>query len=331
MNARAVVFDRVGGPEVLRIEEIPMPVPGPGEVLVEMRAIGINRADSAFRTGKYLVQPSGASRLGLEGAGVVLDPGAGADRFAPGERVCVLPAFIQGGRYATYATHAIFPEAALIAAPDQLTDVESAALWVSFLTSWGAMVELGRLSRGQFVLISAAASAVGLAALQVANRVGAVPIATTRTRAKRILLENGGAAHVILSEESDVGAEIRRITEGSGLSVALDAIAGPFTEALVPCMAPEGVIFVYGGLSDQPIMFDRRPIIAKGISMAGFTVAQILRHMDRLDRGVSFILEGLADGSLSPSVSRTFAFEDVAEAHRIMDANTNSGKLVLAL
>ena len=330
--AQSVIFTDMGGPEVLRLVDVPpLASPVAGEVLVEMRSIGVNRSDAAFRTGKYLIKPNMPCSLGIEGAGIVRAVGEGVSSVAAGQRVSILPAFPQGGKYATYATHALFPASSLIAAPDFLNDVEASATWVSYLTPWGAMVELGGLGKRDFVLISAASSSVGLAAIQIANSVGAIPIATTRTRAKADALLAAGAAQVIASEEQDVAAAVRKITGDKGLQMAFDAIAGPFAEALVPCMAEEGIIFFYGGLSDQPTQFDRRLIIGRVISFTGYTVGQMLKYPDRLARGRDFVIANLGNGTFTPAVDRVFPLDEVVEAHRYMETNAQMGKIVLTV
>jgi NADPH2:quinone reductase len=329
--AERIIIDSIGGPEVLRFIGASPAEPGPGEVLVDLFSIGVNRSDVAFRSGKYLVQPEPPCGLGVEGAGVVKAVGQGVTDFASGDRVSILPTFLPGRRYATYVRAGVFPAASLLPIPASVDNLVASAVWVSYLTAWGALVELGGLNRGDFVLISAASSSVGLSAIQIANAVGATPIATTRSSAKIAALRQAGAAHVIASEEQDVPEAIRAITGDKGLRLAFDAIAGPFTESLVPCMADEGTIFFYGGLSDQRTMFDRRPIIRKGISFTGYTVWQILRHADRRERGRSFVLTGLADGTLTPVIDRIFPFEEAVEAHRYIESNVQFGKIVMAV
>lgn len=326
-----VIFNEIGGPEVLQLVDKPAPAPGAGEVLVEMRSIGMNRSDVAFRSGKYLIKANVPCSLGVEGMGIVAALGDGTSRFNVGDRVSILPAFPQGGRYATYLSEGVFPVDSLIPVPEKLDDVGASAIWVSALTAWGALVELGRLGKGDYVLISAATGSVGLAAIQVARSVGAVPIATTRTSAKAQPLKDAGAAHVVVSDEQDVPTTVRQIVGDQGLRMAFDPIAGPFAESLVPCMRNEGIIFIYGGLSDQPMQFDRRPILSKGLSLAGYNVGQILTRPDRLERGRAFVEAGLASGTLSPFISKVFSLKDVVDAHRYMESNSHIGKLVLTV
>ena len=139
-----------------------------------------------------------------------------------------------------------------------------------------------------------------------------------------------GAAHVVISGDG-FAREVQEITGNTGLRIVLDPIAGRFIEALVPCMAEEGIMFVYGGLSDEPTNFDRKAMIGKGASLTGYMLGQILRRPDRLARGEAFVRKCLADGSLSPHIDRIFPFEDVVEAHRYMESNEQIGKILLTV
>lgn len=329
---QVVEIGQIGEADVLNLVDRPdCPPPSAGEVLVDMRAVGMNRADVAFRSGHYLVQPNPPCGLGVEGSGVVRAVGDGVSRFEIGQRVCILPAFQQGSAYATYLTAGLFPAAGLIEAPDELDDIEAAALWVSTLTAWGALIELAHLGSGDFVLISAASSSVGLAAIEIARAVGAISIATTRNPAKEAELLAAGASHVVVCDHSNVTRKVRDILGTAGLKVAFDPIAGRFSEALVPCMAEEGIIFIYGGLSDEPTQFDRRPMISKGISLRGYVLRQVMARPDRLERGRTFVLDHLRNGALAPRVNRSFPLADVVEAHRYMESNAQFGKIVLTI
>jgi NADPH:quinone reductase-like Zn-dependent oxidoreductase len=329
--ATMVRFYSIGGPEVLRLEDSPRPEPESGEVGVEIKSIGVNRGEIAFRSGKLLIKPELPCGLGFEGAGVVFALGPGVTDLEIGQRVSILPAFVQGGRYATYATHGVFPRHSVISTPDTIDDINAAAIWVSFLTAWGGLIEIGGIRPGDFVAISAGSSSVGLAAIQVTNVVGAVPIAITRTTDKRKALREAGAQYVIASNNSDVTTAILEICGDKGVRVAFDAIAGPFPNLFVPCMAEEGIIFVYGGLSDQTTVFDRQAMCRKGLSLTGYAVRQILQNPDRLARGQSFILSNLANGLLAPVIDRVFSLDDVVAAHQYMESNAHVGKIVMTV
>jgi len=178
--SRVVRFHAYGGPEVLRIEDEPLPAPGPGEIQVSIEAIGLNRAEAAFRAGQYLESADFPSRIGYEASGIVEALGPGVAGFLPGDAVCVIPAFSMT-RYGVYAERANVPASAVLRSPEGLSADSAAALWMAYLTAYGALIDIPRLGQGDSVVITAPSSSVGLAAIQIANLVGAHPIAITRS------------------------------------------------------------------------------------------------------------------------------------------------------
>ncbi len=182
--ARVVRIHQHGGPEVLRIEEVEVPPPAPGEVRIRLRALGLNRADALLRAGTYIEPPALPSGLGLEAAGIVDAVGAGVDGFAPGDAVSVVPP-VSMVRWPAYGELVTFPAALVVRHPPSLSWEAAAALWMPYLTAYGALIDIARLRKGEFVVVTAASSSVGLAAIQIANLAGAVPIAVTRTDTKR--------------------------------------------------------------------------------------------------------------------------------------------------
>jgi NADPH:quinone reductase len=192
---RVVRFHQTGGPEVLQIETIDVPPPGAGEVRIAVKALGLNRAESMFRLGQYLEQPTFPARLGYEAAGTVEAVGPGVTGLKSGDAVSTVPAFSQN-QYGVYGDVAIVPAAAVAKHPPSLSWTEAAAIWMQYLTAYGALIEMARLGAGDTVLIPAASSSVGIAAIQIASMVGATPIALTRKHDKRAALTKLGAAHV---------------------------------------------------------------------------------------------------------------------------------------
>src|SRR3546814_10246396 len=173
--SRVVRFHSLGGPDVLRLEEREIPEPGAGEVLIKVEAIGLNRADVMFRTGRYLDKATFPSQMGFEASGTVLAAGPGVEGVRGGDAVGVLPGF-DLSKYGTYADHAVIPQAHVLPQPQGLTNVQAAGLWMAYLTAYGGLVEAGRLMAGDRVAISAASSSVGLAAIQIARHARARPI-----------------------------------------------------------------------------------------------------------------------------------------------------------
>src|SRR5439155_12481868 len=234
--ARIVRFHEIGGPEVLRIEDVEIPPPGKGEVQIRIHALGLNRAEVMFRSGQYISQPRFPARPGYEAAGAVAAIGAGVNGFKIGDAVSVIPGFDMND-YGFYGDLANAPASLVAHQPSALSWVEAAAIWMQYITAYGALIDIAGLKSGETVVIPAASSSVGLAAIQIANRAGATPVALTRGRSKRPALVDAGAAHVVVTDEQDLVAEIRAITGGGGARVVFDPVGGPTVEKLVKALA----------------------------------------------------------------------------------------------
>ncbi|WFU60767.1 zinc-dependent alcohol dehydrogenase family protein [Bradyrhizobium brasilense] len=328
--ARGVRFHQHGGPEVLRIEEIAVAPPAPREVQIRVKALGLNRAEASLRRGSYIETATLPSGLGLEAAGIVAAIGEGVEEFAPGDAVSIVPP-VSMVRWPAHAELATFPAELVVKHPPALDFETAAAVWMQYLTAFGALVDLARLGRGEFVVITAASSSVGLAAIQIANRIGAVPIAVTRTSAKAQALREAGAAHVIASAEQDLQSRLEQIAGPNGVRVVLDAVGGPAFVPLTAAMAPGGILIEYGGLSPEPTPFPLANVLGKSLTLRGYLVHEIVRDPARLTAAKAFILDGLADGTLRPIIARTFPFEEIVEAHRYLESNTQFGKIVVTV
>jgi len=327
MPDRVVRIHRLGGPEVLSLERASPGEPRAGEALVRIQAIGLNRSEAVYRSGQYLIPPKLPSLMGYEASGVLEAIGSDVTGFTIGQPVCVLPNF-RMGEYGVYADRAIVPASSLVAPPPGLGPVEAASVWMQFFTAFG-IVQAGRLALGDFVLIPAASSSVGLAAIQLANWLGAEPIAMTRTSAKRDALLAQGARHVIASQECDVAAEVMRITGGRGARVVFDPVGGPFVETLAKSMADEGILIIYGSLSGAATPYPHWSAALKGLSLRGWVASQIWNHPQRFARCRDLILRGLAGGHLHPLVAKTFSLDQIVEAHRFLESNQQVGKIVV--
>jgi len=318
-----------GGPEELRFEDLDVGEPGPGEVRVKIEAIGLNRSEAAFRAGEYPVTPRFPALIGYEGVGLIEALGPDVQGLAVGERVCVLPNF-RLGEYGIYGERAIVPARSLLSPPPGLTPVEAASIWMQYFTAL-AIIEIARAAIGDYVLIRAASSSVGLAAIQLANWAGAVPIAATRTSAKALTLQQQGAKHVIPTDETDLVAAVLRITAGKGARIIFDPVGGPDIEKLALAAADEGIIFVYGGLSGKPTPFPHWPAALKGLSIRGWVASSIWNRPERFTRNRELILHGLASGHLRPVIAKTFPFSQIVAAHRYLESNQQIGKIVVTL
>jgi len=328
--ARVVRFHKVGGPEVLQVEEVEVPQPGKGEVQIRVKALGLNRAESMFRRGQYLEEPKLPARLGYEAAGTVAAVGPGVQGFKVGDAVSTIPSFSLN-QYGLYGDLANAPAHAVTHHPANLSWEEAAAVWMQYLTAYGALIDIGKLARGDTVLIPAASSSVGLAAIQIANRVGAVPVALTRGKSKRQALLGAGAAHVIATDEQDLVKEVLGITGGKGARMVFDPVGGPTFAKLAQAAARLGILFLYGALSPEPTPLPLFDVLGKWATIRGYVMLEITSDPARLDRAKEFINAGLTDGSLKPLIARTFPLDKIVEAHRYLESNQQVGKVVVTV
>jgi NADPH:quinone reductase-like Zn-dependent oxidoreductase len=328
--ARVVRFHETGGPEVLRIEEREVPPPGEGEVQIRIHALGLNRAESMFRRGQYLEAPKLPARLGYEAAGTVAAIGPGVEGFEVGDAVSTIPSFSLNA-YGLYGDLANAPARAVVHHPASLSWIEAAAVWMQYLTAYGALIDIAGLTQGDAVVIPAASSSVGLAAIQIANKVGATPIALTRGSSKRQTLVDAGAAHVIATEEQDLVKEILGLTGGKGARIVFDPVGGPTFAKLARATARLGILFVYGALSPEPTPLPLFDVLGKWITIRGYVLMEITSDPARRQRGQQFVNEGLSEGSLKPIIARTFPLEEIVEAHRYLESNQQIGKIVVTV
>ena len=325
---KIVRFYETGGPEVLKIEELPLVEPGVSEVRLKVEAIGLNRAEVMFRQGQYLENPVFPSRLGYEAAGIVDAVGPGTTGIKIGDRVSTIPSFSIGD-YGVYGESAVVPAYAVAHYPENLSPAEGAAIWMQYMTAFGALIEFGRLQKNDTVLITAASSSVGLAAIQITKSVGSTAIAITRGADKKNSLLGAGADHVIVTDEQDLVESVMAITSGKGADMAFDPVAGPLLGELAGAAAPGATIFEYGALSTAPATFPLFAALAKGLTVRGYTLFEIVKNADRLARGKQFIYSGLKNGTLKPIIDRTFPLDSIVEAHRYMESNQQKGKIVV--
>ncbi|MEJ8278860.1 zinc-dependent alcohol dehydrogenase family protein [Pseudonocardia spirodelae] len=322
---RVVRFTELGGPEVLTVVEEPVPVPGPGQAVVAVEAIGLNRAESMFRRGDYIEPTRLPAGLGYEAAGTVTAVGEGVTRWSAGDPVSVVPAFSMN-EFTVYGDHALVPARALV--PRPVDAVTGAATWMPFLVAYAGLLENRVLQPGDHVLVTAASSSVGLAAIAVANRIGAVPIATSRTRAKAQALLDAGAAHVVATGEEDLVGRCRELTGGRGLDAVFDAVAGPGVETMAGAVRPDGTIVIHGRLSGEPTIFPTATL--PDLVVRSFTLFAMTRDEERLRRAAAFVAAGMRGGDFAPQVDRVFdGLDRVAEAHAYLEAGTQVGKIVL--
>ena len=328
--AKVIRIHQLGGPEVLQIEDRDVGNPGPGEVRIKVEAVGLNRAEAMYRAGRYPVKPQLPSLIGYEGVGTVEALGPGVADYKEGDRVCVLP-MIQQGQYGIWGEQAIVPARILLPAPPGLSAAEAASIWMQYMTAF-ALIEVADVGLDDGVIVRAASSSVGIAAIQLANWAGAVSIAATRTSAKADALRVQGAAHVVATEEEDLIERVMAITGGKGAYVAFDPVGGPYVETLATALRPRGILFIYGGLSEQPTPYPHWPCAMKGLSMRGWVASEIWNHPHRYKAAQEKILAGLAGGQLKPVIAREFhGLEQLVAANEFLESNQQVGKVVVSL
>jgi len=328
---RTVRFHKTGGPAVLTIEEVDVAAPGAGEVRIAVKAIGLNRAEAMYRSGAYLENPTFPSLIGYEASGIVEAVGPGVGGVQVGDRVSTLPGFSMN-QYGTYGELILAPGHAVVKLPANLDWAEGAAIWMQYLTAWGALVDIASMTAGDFVLIPAASSSVGLAAIQICNLVGAIPIALTRSSAKFDELRKAGAAHLVATQEQDLIDEVKRITQGHGARIAFDPVGGPAVYQLTEVMSPLGILFQYGALSTEPTPLPLFTVLGKSLTIRGYVLFEFtLTDNEKLQRGIRFVLDGIAQGKLTPILSRSFPLEEIVAAHQFMESNQQVGKITVTV
>lgn len=324
---QAILVPTPGGPEAMTLGDAPDPEPQAGELLVRVRAAGVNRADVLQRMGRY-PPPAGASPiLGLELAGEVAAAGPGASRFRPGDRVMAL---VTGGAYATLAA---VPEAAALPVPAGLDDAQGAAIPEAFLTAWLNLFDLGGLTKGETVFIHAGASGVGTAAIQLARQAGARVLTTVGSDEKATLCRELGAMMAINRHRDDVVTAVQEATDGAGVDLVLDVVGAPSWPTNLEILKRGGRMTLIGFLGGSRGDLDLGPVLRKSLTVRGTTLrGTSLADKDRLVRAFGdFALPRFADGRLRAVVDRAFPLAEAAAAHAYMEENRNAGKIVLTV
>lgn len=329
-TVKIVRFHEVGGPEVLRLEEMPLPEPGKGEVRLRVKAIGLNRAEVMFRMGRYLIQPQLPSLIGYEASGIVEAVGPDVDKQLIGRKFSTVPCF-NLGRYGVYGEVAVVPTYALAAYPEQLSFNEATAIWMQYLTAYGALVHYGKISKGEYVLITAASSSVGIASCEIARAEGAISIAVTRKASKKAELLELGADHVIVTEEEDLVSRVQEISGGKGARVIFDPIGGKNVEKLAEAAAMGGTIYEYGALAPEPTPFPLFVALSKGLTVRGYTLFEICNNPQIRAQAQQYVFDRLQEGAFKPKIARTFSLDQIVEAHRFMESNEQIGKIVVTV
>jgi NADPH:quinone reductase-like Zn-dependent oxidoreductase len=326
--ARIVRFHQYGDPSVLKIEDLDVPPPAANEVQIEVKSIGLNRAEVMFRRHAYFQEAQFPTRLGYEAAGIVRTVGTSVTGFKKGDVVSLIPP-TDIARWGTYGELANVPARNLVKHPENISFEAAAASWMQYVTAWGALIDQAKLGKGDFVIVTAASSSVGIAAFQIARAVGATIIATTRTQAKKQALIKHGAHHVVVTDEEDMVARVMELTNGVGARVVFDPVGGPSFIHFTESMARGGILLVYGALSTEPTPFPLFTVLGKSLTLKGYLNGEITNNEAALERAKAFITQGLSSGKLKPVIARTFPLEEIQEATRFLESNAQIGKVVV--
>jgi len=329
-TVKIVRFHKTGPAEVLQFDELALPEPGAGEVRLRVKALGLNRAEIMFRNGQYLETPVHPSKNGYEASGIIEAVGPDVDSSWIGKTISSVPGTFKLNDHGVYGEVAVVPIHGIAEYPSTLSYEQGASIWMQYLTAYGALIWLGQITKGDFVVITAASSSVGIAAIEIAKVEGAISIAVTRTTAKKAELLKQGADHVIVTDEEDLVTRVNDITSGKGARIVFDPIGGKILESLAAATAPKGIIFEYGALAPEPTPYPLFTALAKYLTIRAYTLFELTPDPVFL-KAKQYIFDHLASGAFKPLIDKTFRFSEIVEAHRYMESNAQIGKIVVTL
>ncbi|MBX3506603.1 MAG: NAD(P)H-quinone oxidoreductase [Parvibaculum sp.] len=323
---KAVTIREPGGPEVLEIGEIAVPVPGQGEILIRVEAAGVNRPDTFQRMGLYPPPPGAPDTPGLEVAGEVAATGPGVTRWKAGDRVCAL---VSGGGYAEYC---LSHEAHALPAPKSLSMAEAAALPETVFTVWTNVFGRGALKPGETFLVHGGTSGIGTTAIQLASSFGARVIATAGSADKCAACERLGA-EAINYREKDFVAEVKNLTGGRGVDVILDMVGGDYIPRNLQAAAPDARIVSIAFLNGSTAEVNFMPVMLKRLTLTGSTLRpRSIEEKAALAKAIEEKVWPLIEaGRVKPLVDATFPLAEAAKAHALMERSSHIGKIVLTV
>jgi NADPH2:quinone reductase len=328
---RAILIRQLGGPEQLEAVELPDPKPGSGEVLIAVAAVGVNRVDVGARNGNFRRAGQPPLLPGVECAGTIVEVGEGVTGLAVGERV-VATGEINGPGF--YAELAAVPATNVVPVPDGVDLVAAAAVPGAWLCAWYCLRRLAELRRGEVVLIHAAASGVGSAAVQIALDAGAQVIATVGSPAKAEWVRQLGAHHVLDTSAltgNEILDKVARLTEEHGADVVVDTVGGETFPISLRAAAFAGRVVALANVAAVPSTIDTRDFYPKNVRILGFQISSLIDHGYDPQPDLAELLAGLASGRFTVPIDATFPLSEAANAHRRLESRATHGKLVLTI
>jgi NADPH:quinone reductase-like Zn-dependent oxidoreductase len=341
-TTRVIRFHETGGPEVLKVEELPLREPKGGEVSMRVNAIALSRTDILWREGSYFEEPVLPAGIGYDAAGVVESVGPEVKTLKVGDHVSTFPA-VSLLDYTAHGEAIIYPEDALFVYPRNLNLGQAAAVNSGLFAAYFAFVELAGVQPNQYVVITAASSSMGIAAIQLAKASGAKIVAVTRSETKREDLTASGADHVVIAGIDDVQETVLEITGGDGVDVVYDGVGGPGLEELVWATKRFGHVIVYGhlGAMEDTTRLPLGACFLRGLNLhasykifdfTGHSGLRIPPNRGAIERAKRFVFDGLASELFKPKIDRVFAgLEEYAAAHDYMGTKAQVGKIIVAL
>ena len=319
---KAIQIHATGGPEALELSELPIPHPGPGQVLLRIEAIGVNFIEAYFRKGQY--KATLPLIPGSEAAGVIEELGPCVSGFAVGDTVASVAVL------GSYAEYALAPATQLVKIPEGLTPEKAAAVMLQGMTAHYLAYSTWPLKQGETALIHAGAGGVGLLLTQMAARIGARVITTVSTKEKADISREAGASEVILYTEQDFEAEVKRLTGGRGVDVVYDSVGKTTFEGSLNCLRPRGMLALFGGSSGAVPPFDPVQLSTRGsLFLTRPTLWHYVSTREELEWRAGDILKWALGGELKLRMEHVYALEDAAKAHADMESRRTTGKILL--
>lgn len=319
---KAIQFDRLGGPEVMELREVPKPELRPGTVLVRNCVIALNFGDTFFIRGQYIVKPVFPDTPGMEAAGVIEAVAPDVRGLTPGMRVM----YIGMGAFAEYT---LIRQSRVMVLPDSMSFEQGATFPIAAVTAWHLLHTCHQIAAGDCVIVHSAAGGVGLAAVQIAKAAGARVIGTVSNDEKIELVRKFGADDVINYETHDFAAETMRLTGGRGVDLILDAVGKPTFAKGLTSLAPFGHLILFGSAGGAPDPLNPLTLFAKSLKVSAFVVPMVYGMHEIHRRGLDDVFRLARENKLSIPIGRKFALADAAEALRYLESRRSTGKLLL--
>nr|WP_294943230.1 NAD(P)H-quinone oxidoreductase [uncultured Mucilaginibacter sp.] len=324
---KAIIITHPGGPEVLQLEERPMPIYTDNEVLIKVMAAGINRPDVFQRKGNY-PPPEGAPKdiPGLELAGIVTEVGADVIRWKIGDKVCAL---VMGGAYAEYCAA---PERQCLPIPESLSFAEAASLPETFFTVWSNVFDRAKLQPGDSLLVHGGSSGIGVTAIQMAKALGSTVYVTAGSDEKCTFCECLGADKAINYKKEDFGEAIDTLTNGKGVDVILDMVGGDYTGKNIKCLANEGRLVLINTVKGNKVEIDLSEVMRKRLVITGSTLrARDVAFKSAIAKKLEeHIWPLLVSGQIKPVIYKTFPADEASKTHELMESSEHMGKIVIS-